>query len=355
MRKIITLVFLLLILISLSSTAQVVTFIQGDKGYSPGDSVDILPGECDWINGYPNSVDGFYGWLRVVLAINNIEYEIGDTIRICYSALNWGGLPYTLIWHIIVSIHKDNILVWQKIPFAADTLVLSFGQGMRYEDEFDSTAALEPGQYELRVVLTSISAELSIPFVITDVIPVELVVFTATVNEGQVYLEWSTATELNNYGWEIERSLNLNSWHKIGFVKGKGNSTLTQNYSFTDYNLSGASKYYYRLKQIDFDNSYKYSAIRIINISPREFILGQNYPNPFNIQTEIPYILPRSTYVRLDVYNILGNKIVSLVDEVRPEGAHKVNFNASGLSSGVYFYVLETSDKMFKKKMMLIK
>jgi len=175
--------------------------------------------------------------------------------------------------------------------------------------------------------------------------PVELISFTAIVNERDVELSWITATELNNSGFEILRcAQNDNSiWEKIGFVKGKGTTTENTLYNYTDKNLSSGS-YNYRLKQIDYDGSYQYYNLKeTIEISNQfSFALEQNYPNPFNPTTTISYSIPEDGIVTLKVFDALGNEVRRLVGEEQEAGSYQVKFNAEGLSSGIYFYNLNT-------------
>ena len=190
-----------------------------------------------------------------------------------------------------------------------------------------------------------------------NVVPVELTSFAANVVDGNVILNWITATELNNSGFDIqrtrhtERSRSVTDWESIGFVNGNGTTTKNSFYSFTDQSPV-AGKSYYRLKQVDFDGSFEYSNIVEVELTlPIEFSLEQNYPNPFNPYTKIKYTIPNVTLsgvegsrVALKVYDVLGNEIATLVNEEKPAGNYEVNFNASKLSSGVYFYELRVED-----------
>jgi len=186
-------------------------------------------------------------------------------------------------------------------------------------------------------------------------IPVELVSFNSTVSGNKVNLSWKTATEVNNSGFEIERKIAETNWIKIGFVKGQGSTTESSSYSFID-SPNKNRKISYRLKQIDFDGSYEYSGVVEADLSiPLEFALAQNYPNPFNPATTINYSLANRSKVDLKVYNILGKQVVSLVNEMQDAGNYSVKFDASKLSSGVYFYELNAGSFSAKKKMILVK
>jgi photosystem II stability/assembly factor-like uncharacterized protein len=197
-------------------------------------------------------------------------------------------------------------------------------------------------------------------------IPVELTSFTSSVTNNNVTLNWQTATETNNQGFELQR-LNdskieiLKNWENIGFVNGKGTTTELQAYSFVDENLE-AGKYQYRLKQIDFDGTFDYSNTNEVEInSPAKFSLAQNYPNPFNPSTKISWQSPVGNWQTLKVYDILGNEVATLVNEEKAAGKYEIEFNsvetlhATSLPSGVYFYQLKAGDYIETKKMILMR
>ena len=189
------------------------------------------------------------------------------------------------------------------------------------------------------------------------VIPVELTSFRADAQEGSVVLNWTTATETNNKGFDVERngvSL-IGNWEKIGFVSGSGTTTEPKSYTFTDNNVT-TGNYLYRLKQIDFDGSFKYSNVIevTVNISLK-YSLEQNYPNPFNPTTKIEYSVAEDGIVILNVYNTLGQKVADLVNGEVKAGTYEVNFDASKLSSGVYYYKIEMNGFVSVKKMMLLR
>ena len=195
-----------------------------------------------------------------------------------------------------------------------------------------------------------------------SIIPVELTSFYAKVNDVTVVLYWQTATEINNKGFEIQRTAQneIESWKRIGFVEGSGTTTERRQYSFRDNPDPG--NYKYRLKQIDFDGSFEYSdEVLVTNLIPAKFALDQNYPNPFNPLTIIKYSIPdvasgfSLSNITLKVYDILGCEIATLVNEPKPAGNYEVEFDASGLSSGVYFYRLESGEFNQVRKLILLK
>lgn len=189
-----------------------------------------------------------------------------------------------------------------------------------------------------------------------SIIPVELTSFTANVNnEGNVFLNWRTATETNNQGFEIQRSGNGDDFSAIGFLEGYGTTTETHSYIYIDKNLN-SGKYYYRLKQIDFDGSFEYSDVVKVTVNvPVVFSLEQNYPNPFNPSTIIKYSIPENGYVKLSVYNLIGEEVAVLVNEVKDQGFYEATFNAAELPSGTYIYKIGSNNNLLVKKMMLLK
>ncbi len=195
-------------------------------------------------------------------------------------------------------------------------------------------------------------------------LPVELVGFTAAVYGNEVYLEWSTATEVDNYGFEIERKTGdgrseMQGWAKIGFVEGHGNSNSPNEYSFADDNPP-SGEIQYRLKQIDTDGSYEYSDVVSVETRiPNDYELKQNFPNPFNPTTKIVYKLPVDGFVTMKVYNVLGREVASLVNENKEAGTHTIIFDVSntggGLSSGIFFLSLNSKNYTGLIKMILLR
>ncbi|MBE0572898.1 MAG: S8 family peptidase [Ignavibacteriaceae bacterium] len=191
-------------------------------------------------------------------------------------------------------------------------------------------------------------------------IPVELESFAAAANENSVTLNWSTATETNNSGFSVERKTTLDErWIEVGFVPGFGTTTERMSYSFADINLSIGS-YSYRLKQIDFDGTIEYSNEVFAEVgAPKNFALMQNYPNPFNPSTTIEFSIPQTSNVSIEIYNVIGELVASLVNQTLEAGYHRFNFDAGSLPSGTYVYQLKATGQngtfVDTKKMLLMK
>jgi hypothetical protein len=198
-------------------------------------------------------------------------------------------------------------------------------------------------------------------------IPVELSSFISSANGRNISLNWETKTEKNSDKFVIERSktdantADLN-WESVASVKASVLSNSPKQYSFIDKNLQ-AGKYQYRLKMIDNDGSFAFSKVAVAEVSlPKNFELSQNYPNPFNPTTKINYSLPNDSRVTLEVYDIIGERVAQLINEVQSAGYYTVNFGKSSnnISSGIYIYKLTAEDNTGKsfssiKKMMLLK
>nr|HPN39168.1 T9SS type A sorting domain-containing protein [Melioribacteraceae bacterium] len=190
-----------------------------------------------------------------------------------------------------------------------------------------------------------------------DAFPVELSSFTATVTNNKTVLNWTTATEINVNSFKVERCIDdeIKEWEEVGTVEATGNSNTVKEYTYTDKNVLGGTKFKYRLKVLDNDGSFNYSKELNVEIIPRNYELFQNYPNPFNPVTKIKFSLPKTTKVNLTVYNALGELVNVLIDENFEPGYFEYLFNASGFASGVYFYRLKTPEIDIVKKMMILK
>jgi choice-of-anchor B domain-containing protein len=185
-------------------------------------------------------------------------------------------------------------------------------------------------------------------------VPVELSFFNANAYGNFVELDWTTATETNNQGFEIQKKSG-NDFYTIGFVAGSGTTTEPKNYSYQDKNLENGV-YVYRLKQFDFDGTSSLSEEIVVEVNnPSDFVLNQNYPNPFNPSTNIKFSLPNSGYTNLSVYNLVGEKVSELVNEVLPEGEYNLRFDGANLPSGIYIAKLSSESYRQTIKMTLLK
>jgi hypothetical protein len=172
----------------------------------------------------------------------------------------------------------------------------------------------------------------------------------------KIHLNWVTKTEVNNYGFNVERRINDGEWNTIGFVEGHGNSNSPKDYSYIDKDLfAGGSNFQYRLKQVDTDGSFEYSDVVEVEVMPTQYELSQNYPNPFNPSTTIRFSLPRASQLKIELYNVIGEQVAILADGMYEAGYHKIAFSASGLPSGTYIYRLISDSFVQTKKMMILK
>jgi hypothetical protein len=208
-------------------------------------------------------------------------------------------------------------------------------------------------------------------------LPVELTSFNAEFVDNSVQLNWQTATEVNNAGFEVERQNSTpgtqnSDWEVLTFIPGQGTKNSPTLYSFTDNDLPNTETVSYRLKQIDIDGNYDYSKVVEVDLSAitgvedekrYTFALEQNYPNPFNPVTTINYTIPNvvdaklasGTNAKLIVYNMLGQQVRTLVNEVKPAGNYQVQFDGSNLPSGIYFYTLSYGEFLQTRKLVLLK
>ena len=301
--------------------------------------------------------------------------NIGDSVNVSIKVENFNNVG-TISLKII---YNPNYLEWSRVVNCNDQL-----NSVYTEDKNDTISITWNGEAGVNI---SASKILDLRFLLKDGypevnflyneceikdlngkviqtyfasgnLPVELTSFSANENREQVLLNWSTATETNNRGFEIQRK-NSNekelSWNSIGFVDGNGTTTKKKTYSFFDKSVSSGT-YLYRLKQIDFDGTFTYSKEIEINFSaPLTFSLSQNYPNPFNPTTTIKYTLPEDSNVKLTLINSLGEKVIDLVNGKVDSGNHDVKLNGSNLASGIYFYRLQTEKYTSVKKLILLK
>jgi hypothetical protein len=185
-------------------------------------------------------------------------------------------------------------------------------------------------------------------------LPVTLLNFTVTKQGDNAQLNWSTSSEENNKGFEIQRSTDQSAWTVLSFVAGAGNSQIQNDYQYLDQNLP-AGTYYYRLRQVDYDGNSSFSKIVPVTFDGGLALeLKQNRPNPFNNNTSITMVVPKAGRVQLMLYDQMGRPIQQLMDEEKMPGTYSVTVNRNGLSSGIYYYKMNALGQVIVKKMTIL-
>ncbi len=274
-------------------------------------------------------------WAKADLGGGDVGFDLTNTL----------GTTAQVYVHVKMKILDES----QTSGISFDPTVTDFDQQQFYFTSGDNQTKYSP---------VNTGAALDVP------LPVELQSFKATNQKGSsVELEWATATEVNNYGFEIERKVvkaadeneEAGTWEKVAFVEGSGNSNSQKIYNFVDKNPVGGTTFAYRLKQIDIDGTFEYSDEIEVKVLPSKYDLYQNYPNPFNPTTKIKFSLPENAKVKIAVYDILGRELTTLINKNIEAGYHSINFDAAQFTSGVYLYTIETSKFTKVKKMLLLK
>lgn len=194
-------------------------------------------------------------------------------------------------------------------------------------------------------------------------LPVELTGFEATLAEEAARLEWQTASETNNAGFYVDRqvvrdtSSRSETWSEIGFVDGSGTTQKTKTYRFEDTDLPFvAEQFVYRLRQVDTDGTVRTSSeVTVERTMPDDVVLRSAFPNPSRSQTTIQYTLPEAEDVRLELYDVLGRHVRTLIRGRKQAGRDRVTLNVSDLANGVYFYRLSTENSMQTRKLTVVK
>ena len=287
------------------------------------------------------------------------------------TAVTWlGNTTNTVTWDVAntsvapVSVTNVNILLSTDGGLTFTEVLASNTPNDGSEDIFLPNIPTSQARIKVEAVGNVFFDMSNVNFTIEDFIPVELTAFFALKTENGILLKWTTATESNNSGFMVERASSTTSpvqeWQEVDFIQGRGTTTEVSDYEYVDI-ISSPGTYYYRLKQIDFDGSFNYSNIVETEIDgPQVFNLSQNYPNPFNPSTMIKFSLPVDSYVKIELFNTLGEKVDELTNRDYSIGNHQISFDASKLSNGVYYYTISAngidgSSFVSTKKMVLIK
>jgi hypothetical protein len=352
-------------------------------------STSVINGACD-IGAYEFTPIVASGDLSITGNIIDGGISVISFAGTTLSTINWhlngGTLPSSISAVFQPGVNPQNLVQNSKYANENFTISVPDGSGYLYDIEYKYNLARQgtitsenfirlakysntvwtqyvatPNIINKTVTVTDLNTFSNFTFGDESApLPVNLSIFSSTITGRNVKLMWKTSSETNNAGFEIQRFIsNDNSdWSKIGFIKGYKNKLTPTNYEFEDNNLN-TGKYYYRLKQIDYNGNYEYYTLnnKIIIDIPTKFEMKQNYPNPFNPSTTIQYSVPVDAFVSLKVYDITGREIIDLVNTQEKAGFYSVVFNSStySLSSGIYFYRITAGQFTDVKKLMLIK
>jgi len=274
-----------------------------------------------------------------ILQINTL-YGIGLTLSVINPGATW----------------SDHASFWNR-NFGAVCLIELDGDFNAYYHTVNDKIQYFDMPYYLKMSKSALGTTATLAQ-LTTIVPVEMLTFTASARNSSIQLLWATASETNNQGFEIQRSINDNdNFVTVGFVNGNGSSTEINYYSFTDDpQLIGTNQIYYRLKQVDYDGTFSYSDVVSVSYDvPAEFVLNQNYPNPFNPSTTISYFVPKESFVSIKVYDFIGREVTTLVNEIKATGSYEISFDASNLPSGTYLCTMTSSGYSETTKMVLLK
>ncbi len=347
--------------------------IDSDKNYEP-DGTDINSKQATWM--IPKIQNSTAKWKIVIY--HHPTYTSSDLTGSYPTYITWPFEDWSVdavIYghaHVYERIMKDNNHDGNYLPYFTNGLggrskhgfaqPYDPGSAVRYNDNWGAMKVIESSNsltFEFHSVATNYP--LIDSYTITKVLPVELTTFTAgLIPPSSVQLNWSTATEVNNYGFDVERSSTNSGLQKIGFVPGSGNSNSPKEYSYTDHPTGGTS-FSYRLKQIDVDGKFKYyDAVTVSLTVSKDAQLFQNSPNPFNPTTTIKFYIPNTSDITIKIYDILGREVKTLINQQTTSGYHIVYWNGEdsggkAVSSGVYLYRLTAGNYSETRKMNLLK
>jgi len=301
---------------------------------------NLIPGLYKWSTGVLVSaggvtISGTSSDVWIFQIAQNLELGNGANVT-----LSGGAHASNIFWQVAGQVTLGTTSAMSGIILCQTQIVMSTGATL------DGRALAQTA-----VTLDANTVTLNYPSV-----PVELTSLSAKIDMNEVILSWSTTTETNNKGFEIQRrNNNENEFNRVGFVEGNGTTTDVKSYSYSDKDIL-AGNYNYRLKQVDYDGTFEYSEEIEVNITGSlEYSVSQNYPNPFNPTSTIRYSIPKMEFVKISIYDILGNEIKVLVNELKTPGNYEINFDAKELASGIYLYKIRTGEYSQIRKMIFMK
>ncbi|GJQ33560.1 MAG: hypothetical protein HBSAPP04_23990 [Ignavibacteriaceae bacterium] len=307
--------------------------------------------------------DDFGGFLYDVKMVDDsLGYMVGSSGRV-YKTTNGGIMWDTLTvptrsytFNSLELINAQTVAIFGS----TGTNFITYDGGLTWVSKNTSAATIQGSHWSYDAgsntwALFAVGTNGAMLKNILSIVPVELAAFSAIVTGNDVNLSWTTVTELNNQGFQIERLDANGSWTNVAFIKGNGTSTRMHEYSFTDKGVK-EGRYTYRLKQIDFDGTVDYSNLVEVEVgTPMTFALDQNYPNPFNPSTTISYRIPEAAAVTLKIFDVTGTEVATIVNTKQDAGSYTVNFDMTNFASGMYIYKIEAGKYSAVKKMMLMK
>jgi uncharacterized membrane protein len=320
-----------------------------------------LLGECGGISSDGSIIVGNSIWPFIWTATTGMQHVVADSsdydqgyslgVSDDGTIVGWvdpigGGFNYQAF------IKKPN---WPDIVYLSNYIIDSLGI-TGYSDYYFAfgQAISADGNIIGMTAYTPLGEARALLLVVNEPVPVELISFTASANNSIINLNWSTATELNNSGFEVQRKAGTSDWNSVGFIVGFGTTTNQNNYSYTDQSpVLGNS--IYRLKQIDYYGTFEYSQEVEVELVPSEYVLKQNYPNPFNPTTTINFNIPKEDFVNVTIFNSLGEKVATLLDGMMSTGSHSLTFDANGFASGLYILKMTSGSFSNSIKMNLMK